>query len=69
MIQREYPHNTPEQVVEYIQAALRVVERLEPAEDLRVVVFSKAVDLLSNKQIVLEQHAIGHPNMVVPKGL
>lgn len=57
MRKTELPHNTPEQVTDYLRDALAVVELLEPPDDLREVCFSKAVDLFSSKQIMYEQPA------------
>lgn len=52
---REHPHNSDEQVRDYLQAALALVDDLEPPDDLRGLCFAKAVDLLSSKQIFYEQ--------------
>lgn len=52
---KELPHNTDEQVREYLQAALAVVADLELDDDLRVPAFIKAVDLFASKQIIYEQ--------------
>jgi hypothetical protein len=51
----EHPHNSDEQVREYLQAALALIADLDPPDDLRGVAFAKAVDLFSAKQIVFEQ--------------
>jgi hypothetical protein len=51
----EIPNNTPDQVRQYLAAALELMEELEPAEDLRAPFFVKAVDLLSAKQIFMVQ--------------
>jgi hypothetical protein len=59
MRQTEYPNNTPEQVREYLQQAADITAELDVAPDLAGIAFSKAVDLLSGKQIVLEQVALG----------
>ena len=69
MVRRtEVQHNSAEQTHAYIAAALALVEELEPPEDLRVAAFSKAVDLLSAKQLILEQPApIGMPAMAIPR--
>ncbi len=64
----EFHHNTPEQVRDYIVAALELVRDLEPDEDLRVSVFLQACQLISGKQVVIEQIAPVLPNMVVPRG-
>jgi hypothetical protein len=56
---QEIPHNTPEQVRLYLQAALELVEELEPPDDLRGIFYAKAIDLLSAKQLIVEQLAPG----------
>ena len=53
----EQPHNSPEQVREYLAGALALVDELDPPDDLRVAAFTKACDLISAKQIVYEQPA------------
>jgi hypothetical protein len=53
----EHPHNSDEQVRDYLQAALALVDELEPPDDLRVVCFVKAAELLASKQIFYEQAA------------
>lgn len=70
MIRRqEVPHNTPEQVVSYLRAALELTEALDPPDDLRPTVFAKACDLFSAKQLLLEQPApMGLPTMQIPRG-
>lgn len=55
MRSQEYPHNTREQVERYLTDALQLVVELEPPDDLRGICLSKAVDLLSSKQIMYEQ--------------
>lgn len=52
---REYPHHTPEQVRGYLIEALAILAELELTDDLRPLAFSKAVDLLAAKQILVEQ--------------
>jgi hypothetical protein len=63
---REHQHNTPEQVEEYLAAALAAVEKLNPPEDLREAFFTSAVHLISNKQIIAEQ---APPLMAIPRGM
>lgn len=63
---REFPHNTPQQVEEYLRAALKLVEELDPPSDLRSVCFDRAVNLLSSKQIIAEQTPSLVPNMAIP---
>jgi len=55
MRQSEYPHNSPEQVRQYVAAALELVIELDVPPELREVAFAKAVDLFSNKQVFWEQ--------------
>jgi hypothetical protein len=52
---KEYPHNTPEQVRDYLLEALTIVAEIDPPGDLRGLAFSKAVDLVSAKQVTFEQ--------------
>jgi hypothetical protein len=55
-IQRqEIPNNTPEQVLAYVNAALSLVEHIEPPDDLRAPVFEKACDLFASKQVLMVQ--------------
>jgi hypothetical protein len=51
---REQPHNSPEQVRQYLGAALAVVEALDIPPELREVAFAKAVDLFSSKQLFFD---------------
>jgi hypothetical protein len=70
MIRHEMPNNTPEQVRAYLGGALELVDELGPPDDLRRECFAKAVDLLSVKQILLEQPApigIPLPAMAIPR--
>ena len=53
----EHPDNTPEQVRDYLRAALELVAELEPPDDLRVATFTKAADLFASKHVTLEQLA------------
>jgi hypothetical protein len=50
-----FPHNTPDEVREYLRAGLELVDELGPADDQRVAVFTEAVRLVSGKQIFYEQ--------------
>jgi len=54
-MRREVPHYTEQQVTDHIEAALAIVDEIDPAGDLRRAVFTAAVNLLSAKQIVEEQ--------------
>ena len=55
----EVPLNTREQVLEYLRAALELVDELQPPDDLRAVVFTKAADLVAGKQVFFEQTNVG----------
>jgi hypothetical protein len=48
---------TREQAEEHLRDALRLVDLVEPPEDLRGLAFAKAVEMLSQKQIIHEQVA------------
>jgi len=50
-------HNTPEQVHQYLEQALVIVNALELSDDLRVKAFELATNLIAGKQIVFEQIA------------
>lgn len=67
MQRQEVANNTPEQVQEYLQAALLLTEALDPPADLRAAVFTQAASLLSGKQIMmLQPQPIQLPAMAVP---
>lgn len=68
-MKQEFHHNTPEQVLGYLAAALLVVDDLDPPADLREACFNHAVSLTAAKQIMVEQVHGLPPNMVVPRGL
>ena len=55
MRKTEIPHNAPEQVREYLQGALDLVDELEIPDELAPIAFSKAIDLLAAKQLFFEQ--------------
>jgi hypothetical protein len=55
MQRQEIPNNTLEQVKLYVQDALTLTDTLEPPDDLRAAVFTAAVNLISGKQIVMQQ--------------
>jgi hypothetical protein len=54
---QEIHYNTPEQIEGYLRIALEVLDRVKPPAELREVAFAKAVDLASNKNVVVEQFA------------
>jgi hypothetical protein len=55
MQRQEIPNNTPEQVEQYVIAALNLVSELDPEPLVRASVFEKACDLYASKQIVMTQ--------------
>lgn len=57
MNRTETPHNTRDQVKQYIETAAAIVAELELDGDLKVPAFEKAVDLCAGKQITFEQIA------------
>lgn len=59
MQKSEYPHNSREQVLGYLDDALSVVAELDPPAWARELVLEKAIDLLAAKQVVLEQVGLG----------
>jgi hypothetical protein len=65
----ETPHNTPEQVREYLREALDLVDELGPADDLREACFTKAVDMIAAKSITIEQVAPLGGALAVPRGV
>ncbi len=68
-MKHEIPHNTPEQVRGYLTDALNLVAELDPPSDLRGITLSKAVDLISAKQIVMEQVQMQPPLLDVLRGV
>lgn len=65
----EHAHNTPEQIGDYITSALELVEALEVADDLRVAVFTKAVDLFASKSVTVEHVQPAGALLSPPRGL
>lgn len=60
-MRREIPHNTQEQVVQYLHDALAAVDAVHMPDDLRPVALSQAITLIAAKSITVEQ--------VVPDGI
>lgn len=65
MRRSEQHHNTPDQVEEYLRAALAVTDEIDPPADLRPAMFTAAVNLISGKQLILEQD----PPVLLGQGL
>lgn len=55
MTRQEIPNNTPEQVRDYLQQALALVDELDIPAHLEVAAFEQAVGLIAGKQIVMVQ--------------
>src|SRR5437867_1685374 len=62
-LRHELQHNTPEQVREYVRETLAIIAELEVPDDLRAVAFTGALNLVSNKNIAIEQTGVGIPSM------
>lgn len=60
----EYPHHTPEQLKGYLDDAITILGELDIEPELREAVFTKVVELLAAKQIVVEQ--VAAPLMTIP---
>lgn len=67
-IRRELPNYTAEQVENHLAHALAIVNSLEPDDDDRPILLTKAIDLLSAKQIIIEQVQAGNFGMTIPRG-
>lgn len=52
---RELHHNTPEQTTVYVKNALKVLEVAKVPDDLREVAFTGVLNLLSSKQVFIDQ--------------
>jgi hypothetical protein len=55
MQRQEIQNNTYEQVKLYVSDALTLTETVDPPDDLRAAVFTAAANLISGKQIVMQQ--------------
>ena len=62
-MRHEMPHYTPEQVAEHLAEAARLVAEAGLPPAFHVVAFTKALDLLAQKQIIVEQVQPGLPNL------
>lgn len=51
---KEIQHNTREQAKGYLEDALAIVAELEIDDELKGLAFTKAVDLIAAKQVMLE---------------
>lgn len=58
-----------DEVLEVLRAAVELTDELAAPEDLRVSAFTKAVDLLGQKHVVMEQVNVGVPQMAIPRGV
>ncbi len=64
----EIPHNSDEQVREYVAKALALVDDLDPPSDLRVAAFAKAMELYASKQVMIEAIQPGIGGLAIPRG-
>ncbi len=64
----EIPHNSDEQVREYVEKALALVDDLDPPSDLRVAAFVKAMELYASKQVMIEAIQPGIGGLAIPRG-
>lgn len=48
----EHPTNTEEQIREYLAFGLLMVTELNPPDDLRIALFTKAVEFRAGKQMI-----------------
>lgn len=63
--------NTPDQSRGYLREALAIVEELDPPEDLRAIVFAKAVDHIAQKNVTIDpsdMSRVSVPAMAIPRG-
>lgn len=65
---RELYHNTREQVVDYLRAAIEIVEELDPPADLREEMFRSAVAMLGAKTINVQAHDVSPVLLGSPAG-
>jgi hypothetical protein len=54
MPRTELAHYTNQQAEEHLRDALQLVETVGPPEDLRAITFTKAVEMLSAKNIIAQ---------------
>jgi hypothetical protein len=59
MRRTEYPHHTREQIEGYLTEAVSIVDAAEVPDAFAEAAFTKAVELLAAKQIVMEQVGAG----------
>ena len=63
---QDMPHNSPEQVREYLEDAVAIADELTGRDERWPIVFTKAVDLYSAKQVFFEQINPGILNSGIP---
>jgi hypothetical protein len=66
-MRQEHYHHSAAQVRSYLTEALKVIDDVDPPEELRQVSFLKACDWLAAKSIVEAQFAPGIANMAIPR--
>jgi hypothetical protein len=65
MRKREYHYSTDEQVREYLQRTLGIIEQGDVPDDLRNVAFVSIWNAVSGKQVVFEQFG-AVPDLAIP---
>lgn len=66
MRRTEHLHHTREQIAQAIEDAAAIVTEAELAPELQEVAFSKAIDLLTAKQIFFEQTPMALGGLAIP---
>lgn len=62
----EVPHNSDEQVREYVEKAVALADELTGKDDRWPVVFTGALSLYAAKAVGIEQIQPGIPTMAIP---
>lgn len=63
---QDVPHNSDEQVREYVEKAVALADELTGKDDRWPVVFTGALGLYAAKSISIEQIQPGIPTMAIP---
>lgn len=67
-MQREFPHNTDEQVADYLERTLRIMGEQGIDADHFAAVFPVVFNSVSGKQILIEQASMGGIAMPASRG-
>jgi hypothetical protein len=65
-VQREFPHNTDDQVEDYLRRTLAIIDASDVPPDLLPVVFPAIYASVSGKQILIEQASMGSGRVAIP---